>query len=71
MIFLVMSNRLYKSRIRNYHKERDNSDAIALETAVRSFKGIILHNFSRSVNRTRVIENLQGLINFLVEVYLS
>lgn len=53
-----MSEKLYKSRIRNYHKVRDNSDAYALETAVRSFKGIILDNFSRSTSRTKVIENL-------------
>ena len=52
---------------RRYNKRRDNSDSHALEISLKNFKtAIILNRFDQSKNKSKIIENLQGLIDFPV-----
>ena len=52
---------------RRYNKRRDNSDSHALEISLKNFKtAIVLNRFDQSKNKSKIIENLQGLIDFLV-----
>ena len=52
---------------RRYNKRRDNSDSHALEISLKNFKtAIVLNRFDQSENKSKIIENLQGLIDFLV-----
>ena len=52
---------------RRYNKRRDSSDSHALEISLKNFKtAIILNRFDQSKNKSKNIENLQGLIDFPV-----
>ena len=52
---------------RRYNKRRDNSESNALEISLKNFKtAIVLNRFDQSKNKSKIIENLQGLIDFLV-----
>ena len=64
------SPKLYRSKTgnnRRYNKRRDNSDSHALEISLKNFKTAIVNRFDQSKNRSKIIENLQGLIDFLVK----
>ena len=64
------SPKLYKSKTRNNrrdNKRRDNSDSHALEISLKNFKTAIVNRFDQSKNKSKIIENLQGLIDFLVK----
>ena len=51
---------------RRYNKRRDNSDSHALEISLKNFKTAIVNRFDQSKNWSKIIENLQGLIDFPV-----
>ena len=64
------SPKLYRSKIgnnRRYNERRDNSNSHALEISLKNFKTAIVNRFDQSKNISKIIENLQGLIDFLVK----
>ena len=64
------SPKLYRSKTgnnRRYNKRRDNSDSHALEMSLKNFNTTIVNRFDQSKYRSKIIENLQGLIDFLVK----
>ena len=64
------SPKRYRSKTgnnRRYNKRRDNSDSHALEISLENFKTAIVNRFDQSKNKSKIVENLQGLIDFQVK----
>ena len=63
------SPKLYRSKTgnnRRYNKRRDLGSH-ALEISLENFETAIVNRFDQSKNKSKIIENLQGLIDFLVK----